>query len=102
MQLDETLLKMDGVPSDDDFKAFFKEHDFTTAAPLIDRENRTNEQAELRDKVRKLFQAEWLKQTKALGGKELFVNFTNDYPLKKACRYGRKSHQRRQTENRRG
>ena len=82
MQLDETLLKMDGVPSDDDFKAFFKAHDFTTAAPLIDRENITNEQAKLRDRVRKLFQAEWLKWTKALGGKELFVNFTDNYPLK--------------------
>ena len=51
MQLDETLLKMDGIPTDDDLKAFFKAHDFTTAAPLIDRENITNEQAELRDRV---------------------------------------------------
>lgn len=82
MQLDDTLLKMDRVPTDEELKAFFRAHDFTTAAPLIDRKNISNEQAELRDKVRKLFQAEWLKRTKALGGKELFVNFTNNYPLK--------------------
>ena len=83
MKLDATLLNMDGIPTDADMQAFFKAHDFTTAAPLIDRENISNEQAELRDKVRKLFQAEWLKRTEALGGKKLFVNFTNNYPLKK-------------------
>ena len=102
MQLDDTLLKMDRVPTDEELKAFFKAHDFTTAAPLIDRENITNEQAELRDRVQKLFQAEWLKQTKALGGKESFINYTNNYPVKNTGGYGHESHQRRHTDNLRG
>ena len=62
MQLDDTLLKMDRVPTDEELKAFFKAHDFTTAAPLIDRDKITNEQAKLRDKVRKLFRNKWLEQ----------------------------------------
>ena len=62
MQLDDTLLKMDRVPTDEELKAFFKVHDFTTAAPLIDRDKITNEQAKLRDKVRKLFRNKWLEQ----------------------------------------
>ena len=62
MQLDDTLLKMDRVPTDEELKAFFRAHDFTTAAPLIDRDKITNEQAKLRDKVRKLFRNKWLEQ----------------------------------------
>ena len=82
MQFDDTLLKLDRVPTDEEFKAFFKAHDFTTAAPLTDRENITPEQVQFRDRVRNLFQEKWLEWMKILGGKALFTNFTNDYPLK--------------------
>lgn len=82
MTLDNTLLNMDRVPTDKEFKAFFKAHDFTTAAQLINRENITPGQAHLRDRIRYLFQEKWLEWMKILGGKALFTNFTNDYPIK--------------------
>jgi hypothetical protein len=82
MQFDDTLLKLDRVPTDEEFKTFFKAHDFTTSGPLIDRENITPEEAQFRDRIRNLFQEKWLEWMKQLGGKARFTNFTDDYPVK--------------------
>ena len=78
-----TLLEKDGVPTIEELKAFFKDHDFSTQVSRYKTKTATDMQNRTYIKAKKHFLSTWNKQMKLLTGKGSLINFTSDAPVRR-------------------
>ena len=81
MKLDRTLIDKDGAPTVKETKDYFKNNDYTTAPNPFDVESATQKELTVYMKSREIFRKTWLEKQKKFGGKDSFLNFSENYPL---------------------
>jgi hypothetical protein len=81
MKLDRTLIDKDGAPSVKETQEYFKKNDYTTAPNPFDVDSATQKELSVYMKSREIFKKTWLKKQKKFGGKDSFLNFSENYPL---------------------
>ena len=81
MKFDRTLIDKDGAPTVKETKDYFKNNDYTTAPNPFDVESATQKELTVYMKSREIFRKTWLKKQKKFGGKDSFLNFSENYPL---------------------
>lgn len=81
MKFDRTLIDKDGAPTVKETKDYFKNNDYTTAPNPFDVESATQKELTVYMKSREIFRKTWLEKQKKFGGKDSFLNFSENYPL---------------------
>ena len=81
MKFDRTLIDKDGAPTVKETQDYFKKNDYTTAPNPFDVESATQKELAVYMKSREIFRKTWLKKQKKFGGKDSFLNFSENYPL---------------------
>lgn len=82
MKTDMSLLEKDRVPTIEELKAFFREHDFSTQVSSYDPSVATKEQNQIYVKAKKHFRSSWNEQMKLLTGKGSLLGFSSDAPVR--------------------
>lgn len=68
--------------TDEELKAIFHTHDYTTYAPKYDASKATAAENRIHSRAKELFYISWCKQLSDMGGKASLKNFSKDYPVK--------------------
>lgn len=68
--------------TDEELKAIFRAHDYTTYVPKFDARTATAEENKVHSRAKALFYKSWCGQLRGMGGKASLKNFSNDYPVK--------------------
>ena len=68
--------------TDEELKAIFHTHDYTTYAPKYDASKATAAENRIHSRAKELFYKAWCSQLLGMGGKASLKNFSKDYPVK--------------------
>lgn len=68
--------------TDEELKAIFRAHDYTTYVPKFDARTATAEENKVHSRAKALFYKSWCGQLRGMGGKASLKNFSKDYPVK--------------------
>ena len=68
--------------TDEELKAIFRAHDYTTYVPKFDARTATAEENKVHSRAKDLFYKSWCGQLVGMGGKASLKNFSKDYPVK--------------------
>ena len=68
--------------TDEELKAIFRAHDYTTYVPKYDARTATAEENKVHSRAKALFYKSWCGQLRGMGGKASLKNFSKDYPVK--------------------
>lgn len=68
--------------TDEELKAIFRAHDYTTYVPKYDARTATAEENKIHSRAKALFYKSWCGQLVGMGGKASLKNFSKDYPVK--------------------
>lgn len=68
--------------TDEELKAIFRAHDYTTYVPKYDARTATAEENKVHSRAKALFYKSWCGQIRGMGGKASLKNFSKDYPVK--------------------
>ena len=68
--------------TDEELKAMFRAHDYTTYVPKFDARTATAEENKVHSRAKALFYKSWCGQLRGMGGKASLKNFSKDYPVK--------------------
>lgn len=68
--------------TDEELKAIFHTHDYTTYAPKYDASKATTAENRIHSRAKELFYISWCKQLSVMSGKASLKNFSKDYPVK--------------------
>ena len=68
--------------TDEELKAIFRAHDYTTYVPKYDARTATAEENRTHSRAKALFYKSWCGQLRVMGGEASLKNFSKDYPVK--------------------
>lgn len=68
--------------TDEELKAIFRAHDYTTYVPKYDARMATAEENKVHSRAKELFYKSWCGQLRGMCGKASLKNFSKDYPVK--------------------
>lgn len=68
--------------TDEELKAIFRAHDYTTYVPKFDARTATTEENKVHSRAKTLFYKSWCGQLVGMGSKASLKNFSKDYPVK--------------------
>ena len=68
--------------TDEELKAIFRAHDYTTYVPKFDARTATAEENKVHSRAKALFYKSWCSQLRGMGSKASLKNFSKDYPVK--------------------